>query len=116
MDVKMLKKCPVSEACGGCQLQGISYDEQLRLKQTKMEKLLGSFCKVNPIIGCDDPYYYRNKVQISFGKDYKGRVICGNYVASTHPVVSCLPIPKKVSLVSAAVLHRRRTLSEGYAP
>ncbi|MBE6104243.1 MAG: 23S rRNA (uracil(1939)-C(5))-methyltransferase RlmD [Erysipelotrichaceae bacterium] len=87
MDVKMLKKCPVSEACGGCQLQGISYDEQLRLKQTKMEKLLGSFCKVNPIIGCDDPYYYRNKVQISFGKDYKGRVICGNYVASTHTIV-----------------------------
>ncbi|WP_315403869.1 hypothetical protein [Hoylesella saccharolytica] len=40
----------------------------------------------------------------------------GDHPRLMKPVVSCLPIPKKVSLVSAALLHRRRTLSEGNAP
>lgn len=45
----------------------------------------------------------------------KGMYSSGDHPRLMKPVVSCLPIPKKVSLVSAALLHRRRTLSEGYA-
>ena len=82
-----MKKCSVADICGGCQYQGIPYSKQLELKQQKVEKLLGSFGKVEPIIGCDDPYHYRNKVQVSFGQDHKGRILMGNYVPSTHTIV-----------------------------
>jgi len=80
-----LKPCKVAKFCGGCQLQNVSYSEQLRQKQEAIEKLFYRK-KVQPIIGMEDPYYYRNKVQVAFGK-YKGRVLCGNYVVSTHQIV-----------------------------
>ncbi len=81
-----LKKCPVSDICGGCSLQHLSYEEQLQLKQDKMDKLFSKMIKVKKIIGADDPYHYRNKVQMAFSYDRK-RVICGNYVESTHHIV-----------------------------
>ncbi len=87
-----IRKCPAAELCGGCQLQGVPYPEQLRIKQEKVEKLLGNYGKVEPIHGMNFPYFYRNKVQISFGKDHKGRILMGNYVPSSHvivPVASC---------------------------
>ena len=61
--------CPVYKKCGGCQLQNLSYAEQLRFKQNKVVKLLKSFGRVEPIIGMDDPYHYRNKVQAAFFTD-----------------------------------------------
>lgn len=45
------KKCPLYKKCGGCQLQNLSYAEQLKFKQRKAEKLLGEFAHVEPIIG-----------------------------------------------------------------
>ncbi len=45
------KKCPLYKKCGGCQLQNLSYAEQLKFKQRKVEKLLGEFAHVEPIIG-----------------------------------------------------------------
>ena len=88
-----MEKCEVSRYCGGCQYQGISYDKQLAMKQQKLEKLLSSFGKVMPIIGMEDPLHYRNKVQVTFGKDEHGNIVMGNYVTSTHtivPVKNCL--------------------------
>ena len=73
--------------CGGCQYQGISYDKQLKLKQEYVEGLLKSFGKIKPIIGMNNPLNYRNKVQVSFGYDDNHKVICGNYVPSTHTIV-----------------------------
>ena len=35
--------CPVSRKCGGCQLMNLTYEEQLKYKQAKVVKLLGSF-------------------------------------------------------------------------
>ena len=37
------KKCPLYKKCGGCQLQNLSYAEQLGFKQRKTERLLGEF-------------------------------------------------------------------------
>ncbi len=79
--------CKVHQLCGGCQYQGVDYQQQLELKQRKVENLLKPFGRVEKIIGMKNPYYYRNKVQISFGKDYRGNVIAGNYVTSTHTIV-----------------------------
>lgn len=81
-------KCPVAKKCGGCQYQGVDYLEQLKKKQKMEEKLLKQFCKVDPIIGMDNPYYYRNKVHSVFDRDRKGNIICGTYKAGTHHVVA----------------------------
>ena len=80
-------KCSVSKKCGSCQYQGVPYKEQLAAKQKKMKKLLGKFANVKPIIGMDDPFYYRNKVHAVFDRDKKGNIICGTYEAKTHKVV-----------------------------
>lgn len=80
-------KCSVSKKCGSCQYQGVPYKEQLAAKQKRMKKLLGKFANVKPIIGIDDPFYYRNKVHAVFDRDKKGNIICGTYEAKTHKVV-----------------------------
>lgn len=80
-------KCSVSKKCGSCQYQGVPYKEQLAAKRKKMKKLLGKFANVKPIIGMDDPFYYRNKVHAVFDRDKKGNIICGTYEAKTHKVV-----------------------------
>jgi len=81
-----MSNCKVSKVCGGCQLIETDYNEQLEIKQENEEKLLKKFGKVNKIIGMDNPFNYRNKVQVSFGK-YQDIVLCGNYVTSTHKIV-----------------------------
>lgn len=80
--------CPVYKKCGGCQLQNLSYPEQLNFKQKKVEKLLSQFCRVGKIIGMDNPYHYRNKVQAAFRTDSKGRIISGVYQSGTHHIVA----------------------------
>lgn len=89
----MENKCPHADLCGGCQLQGLSYTKQLQYKQEKIEKLLSKFHKVNKIIGMNDPFNYRNKIQVSFGLDDSHNVIYGNYIPSTHlivPIKECM--------------------------
>ncbi|MGN0527046.1 MAG: 23S rRNA (uracil(1939)-C(5))-methyltransferase RlmD, partial [Acutalibacteraceae bacterium] len=79
--------CPVSRKCGGCQLMNMSYEEQLKFKQAKVVKLLGSFHNVNKIIGMETPFHYRNKVQAAFGRTRGGEIISGVYQSSTHNIV-----------------------------
>ena len=99
-EVKSTKNriCPVSRKCGGCQLMNLSYPEQLKFKQAKVVKLLGSFHRVNEIIGMDNPFHYRNKVQAAFGRTRGGEIISGVYQSSTHNIVKtekCLIEDKK---------------------
>ncbi len=87
-----VNSCPLYKKCGGCQLQNMSYEEQLSFKQVKVIKLLGRYHHVNEIIGMDNPYHYRNKVQAAFGMK-GGNIISGVYQSSTHkivPVDSCM--------------------------
>ncbi len=79
--------CPVYKKCGGCQLQNLPYAEQLKFKQNKVDRLLKAFSKPLPIIGMDNPYHYRNKVQAAFYTDRKGKIISGVYQSGTHHVV-----------------------------
>lgn len=80
-------KCPVYKKCGGCQLQNLSYSKQLEYKQNKAEKLLKKYCKVEKIIGMENPYHYRNKVQAAFRTDRNGKIISGVYQSGTHHIV-----------------------------
>ena len=85
--------CPVAARCGGCQLSRMNYQEQLRHKQQKVEQLLSGLCPVEPIIGMENPFHYRNKVHAVLSVDKRGTPISGVYAMGTHrvvPVRSCL--------------------------
>lgn len=81
------EQCPHYRKCGGCQLQNMGYSKQLEWKQHLINKLLGSFCKPEPVIGMQNPLYYRNKVSAAFSVDRSGRTISGVYQSSTHRIV-----------------------------
>ena len=81
------EKCPYSKKCGGCTYQGVPYEKQLQEKQAMVEKLIGGFCPVEPIIGMDNPYHYRNKVHGAFGITRRGEIISGVYREGTHDIV-----------------------------
>ncbi len=85
-------KCPISSKCGGCQYIDKSYEQQLALKDKELRKLLASFGEMEPIIGSDNPYHYRNKVNAAFKRKKNGEIISGTYEEGTHnilPVTSC---------------------------
>ena len=81
------KTCPYHNKCGGCQYTGMPYDRQLAAKQEKIRKLLGSFGKIYPVIGMEEPYHYRNKVHGVVCTDKKGNGYTGIYQAGSHRVV-----------------------------
>ena len=81
-----MNKCPIAKKCGGCQLQNLTYKEQLSLKQAKIIKLVGSYCHVDEIIGMEDPHNYRNKISRIFGFR-NGKIISGIYQSSTRHIV-----------------------------
>ena len=80
--------CPLAKKCGGCQLQNMTYDRQLKWKQARCEILLRKFGKVSKIIGMEKPYHYRNKVQAAFGRTKSGKIISGVYQSGSHRIVS----------------------------
>lgn len=142
-------RCPVARACGGCQLQAMDYQEQLRFKERKIynnlkriggldrlvlpgkgksaldekslsaqgekslsalnekslsvqdEKSLpgqagkdtsarpetGGVLEMEPIIGMENPWRYRNKAQFPFGRGKDGRIIYGFYAGRTHSII-----------------------------
>ena len=83
-------KCAVATACGGCAFQMLSYPKQLEYKTNKVKdafKYISKLdVKVNDCIGMDDPYYYRNKIQIPVKKINKKNV-SGFYKAKSHDIV-----------------------------
>ena len=79
--------CPLYKKCGGCQLQNMTYEEQLSFKQAKCVKTLGSFGFVEKIIGMENPTHYRNKVQAAFGQTRSGKIISGVYQSKSHRIV-----------------------------
>lgn len=100
-----LKRCPYRKKCGGCQLQNLSYEKQLSFKQVKVIKLLGRYHHVREIIGMENPYHYRNKVQAAFA-ERRGQIISGVYQSSTHnivPVDSCLIEDQKADEIIVTV-------------
>ena len=79
--------CPYVKKCGGCDYQGISYEEQLKKKQSYIRKLMEPYGKVQPIVKMDDPYHYRHKVQAAFDCTRRGQIVAGVYQKNSHDVV-----------------------------
>lgn len=90
-------QCAYARQCGGCQIQALSYEQQLRFKEKKVRNnliRLGGFEEafinqvMEPIVGMEEPYRYRNKAQFPFGTDREGNCITGFYAGRTHSIIS----------------------------
>ena len=83
--------CELYQYCGGCQLQHMTYEEQLRFKQQRVEEVLKRMgeisVRVEPILGMANPWRYRHKVQVPFGTNPNGRLIAGFYQKGTHQII-----------------------------
>lgn len=84
--------CPIFGVCGGCEIMHLQYQAQLKHKVKMAQetfKRIGHLenIKIDQIIGMDDPYYYRNKVQIPYQMK-KDKVIFGFYKKRSHEVIS----------------------------
>ena len=88
---RVVPACPVYEACGGCQLQHLSYEAELKEKREQVKAALERIghlhdVKVMPVIGSEHPLYYRNKMQFPVaGKN--GRLQIGCFALNTHRVI-----------------------------
>lgn len=85
-------KCPYYRQCGGCQIQALSYEKQLEFKERKVRNNLeriGGFSEIpmEPIVGMEEPYHYRNKAQFPVGTDKDGHIVTGFYAGRTHTII-----------------------------
>ena len=90
-------KCAFARRCGGCQIQEMSYDRQLVFKDQKIRgnlERIGGFTKdqidtvMQPVVGMEPPFGYRNKAQFPFGTDKEGNPITGFYAGRTHDIIA----------------------------
>lgn len=90
-------RCQYHKQCGGCQIQALDYEAQLMFKENKVRNNLmriGGFSKgqldsaIEPILGMEQPYYYRNKAQFPVGVDKNGKIVTGFYAGRTHAIIS----------------------------
>ena len=108
-----MEKCPVEKKCSGCQLQNMTYEEQLKFKQNLASKYLSKFGNVNEIIGMYYPYHYRNKVQSYFITTRGGKIISGIYQSKTKGIAavdSCLTEDKKADEIIVTVRELMKSL------
>lgn len=89
-------RCPYHRQCGGCQIQALDYKYQLLFKENKVKNNLnriGGFTMelldqcMEPIVGMEEPYHYRNKAQFPVGYGKKGELITGFYAGRTHDII-----------------------------
>lgn len=117
--------CSVSKQCGACQYIDVPYKKQLQTKQRIIESLFSDIADeatvFNPILGMDEPFYYRNKVVSPYapGKKIKGQkqtknrhvsldrdILCGMYAQGSHRIIenqSCLLENKQAKQIILAI-------------
>ena len=83
-----VSSCKALKRCGACLGFAGGYEKQLEEKRQQVGKLLGGFGSISPVLGMENPYFYRNKVHRVFGRDNRGHDIYGNYEEGSHRIVS----------------------------
>lgn len=83
--------CPIYKECGGCQLQHLSYEGQLKAKEKLVRDVLERIgklenVKVHPVLGMKNPWRYRNKAQVPVGEQ-EGGLIGGFYQQRSHQII-----------------------------
>lgn len=89
--------CAIYKRCGGCKLQHASYKAQLDFKWDRVKDCVSKIGKLDPSIvkyplGMENPWRYRNKVQLPIGL-INGEVKIGFFAPRSHDIIdmeSCL--------------------------
>src|SRR4029079_2282733 len=76
----VLPKCIHFATCGGCSFQEIPYADQLAYKQKQVNHRFKGLKEALPIIGCETPYHYRNKMEFTFSQNKKGEKFLGLFM------------------------------------
>ena len=109
--------CLSARQCGGCQLQAVSYEKQKVFKEKKLRghlERIGGFTEfpMEPLIGMDDPYHYRNKAQFPVGRNKEGRIVTGFYAGRTHAIIEnrdcALGIPQNKDVLDRVIAHMEK--------
>lgn len=120
-------KCPFHRQCGGCQIQTMAYEKQLIYKQNKVRnhlRRIGGFSPeqidavMEPIVGMEEPWHYRNKAQYPVGYDKNGDLVVGFYAGRTHDIIAntdCpLGPPENKAILEAVLAYMRENRVSAY--
>ena len=105
-------QCPIYKECGGCQLQHLSYEGQLKAKEKQVRDVLQRIGRlenidVHPVLGMKEPWRYRNKAQVPVGEQ-EGGLIGGFYQQRSHKIIDmkeCIIQQEKNDEVVQAVIE-----------
>ncbi len=124
---RIAPRCALHRRCGGCQIQALDYPAELSFKEKKIRNHLihlGGFDAelidriLEPIVGMDEPFRYRNKAQFPIGKDKEGNIVAGFYASGTHciiPVSDCLlGVPQNKEVLQAVLSYMNENGVEPY--
>ena len=116
-------KCEFARQCGGCQLQALSYDQQLVFKTNKVKghlERIGGFTDIpmEPIIGMDELFHYRNKAQFPEGRNKEGKIVTGFYAGRTHNIIEnrdcALGVAENKEVLDRVIAHMEKYGIEPY--
>lgn len=120
-------ECRFYRQCGGCQIQAMSYERQLVYKQDKVRNHLlriGGFpaeqidAVMEPIIGMEKSWHYRNKAQYPVGYDKNGNLVTGFYAGRTHDIIAntdcALGVPENKDILEAVLDYMRENNVTAY--
>ena len=116
-------KCAFARQCGGCQLQALSYDQQLVFKTNKVKghlERIGGFTDIpmELIIGMDELFHYRNKAQFPVGRNKEGKIVTGFYAGRTHNIIEnrdcALGVAENKEVLDRVIAHMEKYGIEPY--
>ena len=116
-------KCEFARQCGGCQLQALSYEQQLVFKTNKVKghlERIGGFTDIpmEPIIGMDELFHYRNKAQFPVGRNKEGKIVTGFYAGRTHNIIEnrdcALGVAENKVVLDRVIAHMEKYGIEPY--
>lgn len=119
--------CAFHKQCGGCQIQAMDYAAQLCFKEKKVRNHLmriGGFSEelldsvMEPIVGMEEPWHYRNKAQFPIGTDREGNPVAGFYAGRTHyiiPNTDCgLGVPENKEILERVLSYMKENHVPAY--
>lgn len=116
-------KCPYYDHCGGCNIMHLSYENQLKFKQDKIENIINRFLniktKLNNIVGSDTNEFYRNKTTFQikeklgfYNNDSYDIVSVDNCIISNSLINNCIKYLKELNLSDITKITCRTASNE----
>ncbi len=113
-------RCKHFDVCGGCKWQFLDYAEQCKVKEQQVKdavQRIGGLLPdlVKPIVPNETPWFYRNKMELSFGKSPDGKAMLGFYPPGYHYEVFDLEECFLQSALLPEIVKKVRDFANEYA-